>query len=161
MKLQYKHVIFLLLFLKIIKRTLLFLLFIVTISISNKAEARGVVVYHNGPTYNIAEKLPSDCEIDGEHVNLAVMYKQFGLFWLPVWNYGTPEYILLSDNENDYWNIDKETLDSIKTTYNLSISDEPSPSLWNKIGLKPVIIILVILIFGLCLVLKQKRMKKK
>ena len=128
------------------KKVLLLLLFIVVISITNKAEARGVVVYHNGPTYNVTEKLPADCVIDGDHVNLAVMYKQFGLFWLPIWNYGTPEYILLSDNEKDYWELDKETLDSIKSTYNISIPDEPSPSLWNKIGLKPVIIILLILI---------------
>jgi hypothetical protein len=110
-----------------------------------EVQAKGVIIYHTGPTAEVIEKLPADFTLEeGGHVNLGVLYNQFGLFWLPVWNYGTPQYVLLSDNEDTYWDLSDEELSSLKTEYNLNIPDTPEPSLWNKIGLKPVILLLAI-----------------
>ena len=136
------------------KKLLLLFLFIVTASVSFQAKA--FIIYSYGEVVNVEKRLPVDSEINGTHVNLAVIYDQFDLFWLPVWNYGTPRYILLADNEKDYWETDEETLEQLKADFNIAIPDEPAPSLWNKIGLKPVLAILIICIIWSMLAPKKE-----
>ncbi len=126
------------------KRILSLLVVLIFIGATQKAEAKGAVVYHNGPTISKVADLPEDANIDGTHVNLAVMYEQFGLFWLPVWNYGDVVYVLINNAEDTYWDVDAELLQSIKTEYNLNIPDTPEIPFWTKVGLKPVLIILLI-----------------
>lgn len=109
-------------------------------------QAKGVIVYHNGPKFETLQELPADIMLEGKHVNIGVAYDQFGIFWLPLWNYGTPEYALVSDDNETAWTLTGEDLESIKKEYNIELPENPSPSLWNKIGLKPVVVLLLFLI---------------
>lgn len=111
---------------------------------SQNASAKGALVYHNGLQVSKINDLPAEAIIDGQHVNLGVSYEQFGLFWLPVWNYGDTNYVLISDDENTYWDLDEELLTQIKEEYNLDIPDNAQIPLWQKIGLKPIIILLLL-----------------
>ncbi len=124
---------------RIVKILLLLLLFT---GIAQTASAKGAIVYHTGPKGSTLEMLPADAVIDGQHVNFGVVYDQFGLFWLPLWNYGETEYALISDDENTFWSLDEETLEMVKSEYELDIPDTPSIPFWQKVGLKPVVILL-------------------
>ena len=126
---------------RIVKVLLLLLLFT---GVAQTASAKGAIVYHTGPKGSTLEILPSDAVIDGQHVNFGVVYDQFGLFWLPLWNYGETEYALIADDENTFWSLDEETLKMVKTEYSLDIPDTPSIPFWQKVGLKPVVILLLL-----------------
>lgn len=126
------------------KKAQILLLFFLLIGSAQTVSAKGLFVYHAGPKGSTIEQLPADAQVDGTHVNLGVIYEQFGLFWLPVWNYGETRYVLLSDDEETYWDMDDETLQSVKTDYSLDLPDTPEIPLWQKIGLKPVIILFLI-----------------
>lgn len=121
------------------------LLFILGVAaITQEAEAKGVIVYHNGPTISKVADLPEDATIDDTHVNLAVMYDQFGLFWLPVWNYGDTKYVLVDDTENTYWDVDEKLLETIKEDYSLDVAATPSIPFLSKVGLKPIIVLIAL-----------------
>lgn len=109
-------------------------------------QAKGVIVYHNGPKFETLKELPADVMVEGEHVNIGVSYDQFGIFWLPLWNYGTPEYTLVADDEETAWALTDEDIESIKKEYNIELPENPGPSLWNKIGLKPLVVLLIFMI---------------
>ena len=123
-------------------------MFSLTISllISQNAEAKGVIIYHDGPRFKTVEQLPTEWEIDGKHVNLGVAYEQFGIFRLPLWNYGETRYILVSDDEESAWELDGKQLAELKSEHNLNIPENPLIPFWEKVGLKPVVIILLLLI---------------
>lgn len=121
---------------------IIFVLF--TLCTVQEIQAKGVVVYHNGPKFEVQKELPAEVIIEGKHVNIGIAYDQFGIFWLPVWNYGKNEYALVSDDKEYAWTLTSEELESIKKEYNIELAEDPSPSLWNKIGLKPLIILILI-----------------
>jgi len=135
--------------------TVLFVLF--ALGASQKIEAKGVIVYHDGPTFKTIKELPQDQTIEGKHVNLGIAFEQFGLFWLPLWNYGDVKYALVTDNEEEAWEIDEETLAELKSEFNLDIADTPSIPFWHKVGLKPVVILLLILIIWGYIPSKKRR----
>lgn len=81
-----------------------------TLCAAQDIQAKDVVVYHNGPKFETLKELPADVILEGKHVNIGVAYDQFGIFWLPLWNYGTPEYSLVSDDEETAWALTSETI---------------------------------------------------
>lgn len=140
------------------KKIILFIFIVFCFAISQNIEAKGVIIYHNGPNLETVEKLPTDAKLDdGTHFNLGLMYDQFGLFWMPVWNYSDAKYVLVSDDEKTYYELDKAQLDELSKEFNIQLKDNPSPSLWNRIGLKPVIVLLVVAIIWGYLPSKKKK----
>lgn len=130
------------------KKMFLALLGFMFILAIQEVQAKGVIIYGTGPKLEVTEKLSEEAIIGNTHVNLGVMYDQFSLFWLPVWNYSKAQYVYISDDETTYWDLDEEDIAFLSEEYKIELT-EASPSLWNKIGLKPVIIFLVItLIWG-------------
>lgn len=128
------------------KKLFIVLLALFAFGASQEMQAKGVIVYHDGPVFKTVKELPADRIIDGKHVNLGIAFEQFGLFWLPLWNYGEVKYALVTDDEEEAWEIDEADLSELKAELNLDVSDKPSIPLWDKIGLKPVVIILLLLI---------------
>lgn len=126
------------------KKIILFIFTVFCLGAMQNIEAKGVIIYNTGPTIETVEKLPADAVLeDGTHFNLGIMYDQFGLFWMPVWNYSDAEYVLVSNDEKTYYELNEAQLAELAKQYNLGLKDKPSPSLWNKIGLKPVLVILI------------------
>ncbi len=113
---------------------------------ANSASAKGVIIYSNGEKIDVTHKLPEEITINGEHVNLAVMYKQFSIFWIPMWNYGETQYVLLNDKEDTYYDIDAEEIEILKSGYDIPIPEEPTMNFWNKIGGKIIWIVLLLIV---------------
>lgn len=139
------------------KKLFLLLLIIFACVMSQNLNAKGVIVYHDGPKFRTLQELPADQTIDGKHVNLGIAFKQFGLFWMPVWNYGEVEYALVSDDEEYAWGLDDEALAEYEKEFNLNLAGGPSIPMWDKIGAKPILIILILLIIWGYLPSKKKR----
>ncbi len=118
---------------------------------STQASARGVIVYHLGEDLKITQKLPAECiGEDNMHYNLGVHYESFGLFWMPVWNYGEYKYALINDKEDTYIDLTLEEAKAFGKKYKFDVPDQPQLPLLTQIGLKPIIVILIILaIIGL------------
>lgn len=129
------------------KKLILILFLILGATSIQEIQAKGVIIYHTGPQLETTHELPSDALLDDDtHINIGIMYNQFGLFWMPIWNYSEPQYVLVSDDEKTYWDYDEDEIKKFAKEFNIELPEKPEPSLWNKIGLKPVILILVILI---------------
>ncbi len=102
---------------------------------TTSASAKGIpIVYSNGPKCTMTTQLPDSVEIDGTHVNFGVKFDQFSIFWVPMWNYGTTEYVLLNDKKDTYYDLDKDDLAYLKETYQIETDKDPSIPFWDKIG---------------------------
>lgn len=126
------------------KRFILAILILLGIGSFEKAEAKGVIVYGIGETVSMVQELEEDCTIDDEHVNLGVMYEQFSLFWMPIWNYGDVSYVLVNDKEDTYWELDDEMIETLKTEFNVNLDEAADIPFWTKVGGKPIIILLIL-----------------
>ena len=118
------------------KKALLALTFFGALFLTAKTASADVVIfYSNGEKVEVVSKLPADAVIDGSHVNLGVMYKQFAIFWIPMWNYGDVKYVLINDKKDTYYDLDEEvTIAMLKEEFDLNVPDVPSIGFWNKIG---------------------------
>jgi len=130
------------------RRTILTLaLFCAMFFAANTASARGIIVYSNGEKIELTKELPADVTIDGTHVNLGVMYDQFAIFWVPMWNYGETRFVLFNDKKNTYWDVDEETIEILKTDFNVEVPAKPTIGFWNKIGGKLIWFGVILLAF--------------
>ena len=111
-----------------------FTLFIALCCMTNTASAKGVIIYSNGEKIETVKKLPDNALINDEHVNLGVMYEQFAIFWVPMWNYGETKYVLINDKKDTYYDLDEEDIDILKDEFSVNIPDKPAIGFWNKIG---------------------------
>jgi len=75
---------------------------------ANTASARGIIFYSNGEKVEAVKQLPDSAIINDEHVNLGVMYKQFSIFWIPMWNYGETKFVLINDKKDTYYDLTSE-----------------------------------------------------
>ncbi|MDR1985124.1 MAG: hypothetical protein LBQ28_09950 [Prevotellaceae bacterium] len=118
------------------KKTIILLLILGGLmTFSNRTAAGEIpILYSDGLTFETQHQLPDSIIVDGKHVNLGIAYKQFAIFWIPIWNYGTTEYVLVSDNEKDAYDLSEEGLAWLKEEYNINTDKAPSISFWNKIG---------------------------
>jgi hypothetical protein len=105
---------------------------------AGSVSAKGIIFYSNGEKVEVFKTLPDDAVIDGAHVNLGVRYSQFSIFWIPVWNYGETKYVLINDKKDTYWDLDAETVETLKTDFNVDIPEKPAIGFWNRIGGKIV-----------------------
>ncbi|MCL1937521.1 MAG: hypothetical protein FWF52_03880 [Candidatus Azobacteroides sp.] len=100
----------------------------------NTASARGIIVYSNGEKIEVVKNLPDDALVNNEHVNLGVMYKQFSIFWIPMWNYGKTKFVLIDDAKKTYYDLTSEEVEMLKNDFNVDIPSVPTIGFWNKIG---------------------------
>jgi hypothetical protein len=127
--------------------------------VATSVSARGVIFYSTGEKIEIAEKLPEEFVFqNGEHMNLGVMYEQFSIFWIPVWNYGETKWVYVNDKRDSYDDdVTAEELEMLRTEYGIDIPDEPKIGGWNRVGGK---IIWGIIILGLIALWWWTREKK-
>ena len=131
------------------KKTILTLaLFVVLCFTANNVSAKGIIFYSNGEKAEITVKLPDDAIINNEHVNLGVMYEQFSIFWIPVWNYGETKHVLLNDKKNTYYDLDDESIEILKEDFNVEVPQKASIGFWNKIGGKLIWCIVIVAVIA-------------
>jgi len=104
----------------------------------------GVFIYSSGEKIDIVMELPDSLIIDDEHVNLGVMYNQFSLFWIPLWNYGETKFVLTTEEMDYYYDIDEEDIKVLKDDFGIDIPKKPRIGFWNKIGGKLVAIAVIV-----------------
>ena len=92
------------------------------------------VVYSYGPETEVVAQLPDSVMVDGEHVNLGVMYDRFSIFWIPMWNYGETKYVLLNNKKDTYWDLSAENMAFIRAEFNVAVPEEPRIGFWNRTG---------------------------
>lgn len=134
------------------KRLFLFLVLLcATLAYAPKASAKGVILYSNGETLKTLYELPAEATLEnGTHVNIGMHYECFSLFWMPVWNYGEYKYALVNDAEDTYEELTSEEAQEIGKKFGIDVPAEPSLPLLSQIGLKPIIILgLLIWVFSL------------
>ena len=130
------------------KKALLTLALIVTfIFTAETASAGGVIIYGSGLTCEKQKELPAEAIINGHHVDFGVAYEQFSLFGIPVWNYGTTYYALISSDGKTVYEVAEEDKEYLTEEYGIDFSSEPKISFWNRIGGKLVWIVVIFLIF--------------
>lgn len=122
------------------------------------SSAKGLILYGNDPVVTKVLDLPMNDDYtvvaqDGQsyHANLGVMYDEFSLFWIPIWNYGEKKYVLFTDTKVGEYDYTYADLSAEDVAYLQSqfggIPTEPELPFWNAIGGK-LILLLVILLIG-------------
>jgi len=119
---------------------------------ANTASAGGVpiILYSSGEKIEVVKQLPDDALIDGQHVNLGVMYDQFSIFWIPMWNYGEKKFVLVNNKKDTYYEFTEEDVEILKNEFNVIVPEKPTIGFWNRIGGKLVwgaIILIVIFVW--------------
>ena len=109
-------------------------LFVALFFTANTALAKGIIIYSNGEKIETVKKLPDSVVINNEHVNLGVMYKQFAIFWVPMWNYGETKSVLVNDKKDTYYDLGEEDIKTLKTEYSVDVPNKPVIGFWNKTG---------------------------
>lgn len=110
--------------------------------------ARGVIIYSNGEKIEVVKEVPADIQlIEEEHVNVGVMYEQFSIFWVPMWNYGETVYVLVNDAGDTYWDLSAEEVQYLNEEHAMELPETPVIGFWNKIGGK--IIWAAVILFAL------------
>ena len=116
---------------------------------TNTVSAKGVIVYSNGEKIEVSRELPDSITVNNEHVNLGVMYEQFSIFWIPMWNYGETKYVLINDREDTYYDLDEDEIEMLRTEFSIDIPEKPTIGFWNKIGGKLIwIAVIALILFG-------------
>ncbi|MCL1943804.1 MAG: hypothetical protein FWF54_09700 [Candidatus Azobacteroides sp.] len=137
------------------KMILTFALFGALFFTANSVSARGIIVYSNGEKIEVVKNLPDSVIIDGKHVNLGVMYKQFSVFWIPMWNYGETKSVLVNDKEDIYYDLTAEDVEMLKIGFNIDVPQEPVIGFWNKIGGKIVWGVVILAVICGCLITRK------
>ncbi len=128
--------------------------------VSTPASAAGVIFYSNGEQLEIFQKLPADYEFDdGDHMNIGVMYNQFSIMWIPVWNYGETKWVWVNDAKDAYNDeVSEEELEYFRTEYAYDIPEKPRIGFWNSIGGK---LVWAAIIGGIFLLDRKKKAGKE
>ncbi len=108
---------------------------------SNAAKAGIPVIYGNGVEIATLHTLPDsvtlstfDEDLDDVHVDLGVSFKEFHIFWIPMWTYGDVQYALI-DNQNDvYYDISQEFAEEIGPEFGIQIAGPARIPFWHRIG---------------------------
>ena len=116
---------------------------------ANTVSAKGIIVYSNDEKIEVIKQLPDSATIDGQHVNLGVMYEQFSIFWIPMWNYGETKYVLVNDKKDTYFDLTAEEIQMMKTEWNVDVPQTAKIGFWNKTGGKIIWgFLILVIIYG-------------
>lgn len=105
------------------------------------------ITYSDGNDIITVQELPHtyDFTIDGIHVDLGILHKQFSILGIPIWNYGDEKYVLFHENEKSYtyYDLDFEEICTLHELFDVPIT--PTIPFWDKLGGKILVIIIIIM----------------
>ena len=121
------------------KKNLLSILFVTGfLLVSNAASSAGIpIFYSNGTQFAELCDLPEEAiDAYGEKLSFGVAFEQFSLMWVPMWNYGETQYVLIAENGNDAYTLDEEDLQYLKEECGIDTDKSPASQIpfWHKIG---------------------------
>lgn len=83
---------------------------------------------------------------DGQYVDPGYRYKQFKLFFVPVWNYGG-KWCGYVGNSERYLDLHKQQLDELAAAVGMTLPESPALPFWDSYGGKLVLLSVVMLVF--------------
>ncbi len=83
----------------------------------------------------------------GEFVDAGYRYQQVTIFFIPVWNYNG-KWCGYVGSDNQYVDLDEETLSGVAMVAGLVLPEKPSLPLWDSVGGKVVVLLVVLLYIG-------------
>ncbi len=111
----------------------------------------------------IVADLPDSSDFYSEeykgYMDIGYKYNQFWLVWLPIWN-SDGEYCLTINGQDVYFDITSAELKKIAKTYNIELPSNPIP-LWDKIGGKVIIGLLIAFAIWFYFIKGKKESKKE
>ncbi len=125
---------------------LILLAVVLTASISASARAR-IPVCMPCEYLETTLDLPAETEFIGESndpLNVGYRFEQINIIWIPIWNY-EGEYCLVNDAEDMYYDLTEDEKAYLTETHQASFEGSPL-SLWDKMGGKAIILIILALI---------------
>ncbi len=145
------------------KKIFLFALLSFTFFINSMAGGIPVPYCSKCEYITIVADLPDSSEFYSEeykgYMDIGYKYSQFWLVWLPLWN-SDGEYVLTIKGQDVYFDITPAKVKRLAATYNLTLPDNPIP-LWDKIGGKAVIGLVIVIIILLNFVKGKKKDKNE
>lgn len=137
---------------------------LLTLFFSNKninAKIPIPIPYSNGPKIVFAKQLPNEKKYqiqasDGSwhHADIGIMFNQYSIFFIPLYNYGGAKYVLFSNNDIDGTTYSEEGGNAVIAELNFNgvhLPDPPKLPFWDETGGKLVwasIIIVICLYFA-------------
>lgn len=111
---------------------------------ANTTYAKGFLFFSWGTETYVVHELPADYIIQTEygnrHANLGVVYQEFSLFGIPIWNWDVNGYILLPDDYNTmekgcivYYNLNAKEFQKIESIVG-NLQGTPQLSFWRSYG---------------------------
>jgi hypothetical protein len=127
------------------------------------ASAYDVIFYGKGYKFEATKPLSPRFVENNRHLNFGIAYRQFSVFWIPVWNYEEGQYVLITDDEKTAYELSEADLKYLKEIYDVDADSPPAISFWNKAGGKLVWGSLLLGIIFLCFwgIRKTARRKNK
>ncbi len=113
-----------------------------------EAQARIKIGYSTGPTTESIHKFEEPIVVDYKNYgDLGVIFEQFSIMGIPIWNYGVdPTYVLYNEYNLSisYLELSTEDIHELCEVYDIEVDSEPSLSFWNKFGGKLIILLIII-----------------
>lgn len=117
------------------------------LAFTKTASARGLIVYGSREVVQFVHELPNEEEFqdeDGNHIDLGIFYKEYHLFFIPVWIVGEPKLVGCDRQHKDtYYTLSDEYLDEIISEYGLDRAKLLRPSFAHRYGGKLLILAII------------------
>lgn len=127
------------------KTFLSFFLFLTLFIFSAKrAEAIPVFYSWGGEKINTILDLPNDSTTLSTkgYVDIGCIYKQFSIFWVPIWNWDVRYCFSYENDDKKYKPLTKEEAEEYAQDYDLKLP-AAKPNFWNMMGGKSILLILI------------------
>lgn len=128
------------------KEKILILTVFLLLAVYAESSAKARIPYCSDCEYIVpVADLPDSAQFYSEehkaYADIAYIHKQFWILWVPIWNYDE-HYILAIKDQDAYFDVEEEELQSYASTYNIDLPSNPI-SFWNKFGGKAIILLLI------------------
>jgi len=115
---------------------------------SNKSYAGGVVIWGEAEKIREIAELP-DSEFyqttDGQYFEMGVRYNTIHIFWIPLWVKTAP-MVCGYVNKDTYVELSQDDIDEILMQTGIDLQGKVKASLWDKMGGKIVLLLVITLI---------------
>lgn len=130
-------------------KSIMTILLVILISFVQPALAKGILISYGGETIIKVGTFPQTAffqRADGTHIDPGYRYKQFSIFFVPLWNYDG-QWCGYIGNTNRYIDLQKADIDLLATISEIHLPDSPTLPFWEVYGGKMLVLSIMGLFF--------------
>ncbi len=121
-------------------------------SFTQTAEAKIPFFYSTGAATQEIHKFEEPIDLDGDKAEcIGIVFDQFSIFTVPIWNYGEQVYALYTESGNtiNYYELTPEDVEAFSAEFGIELDpNNPTLSFWNRIGGKLVLLLVFVALVG-------------